>query len=310
MLPFDNLGGDEATGRLADGITEDIITDLSRFRELDVIARNSTAVYKGKPVDVRQVGKELNVRYVLEGSIQRQGDQVRVTAQLIDAATGAHVWSERWDRPAADVFAVQTEIAEQVASTLGGYGLLLDESRAAAKRKRPADLEAYDLWTLQYEAFLRGTEADLEQALAYADAAIAKDPGLVRAYTKKAWILVHLAKYREQLERSLGRDGAAGEEALAIDPLDAEAHVVLATATPRSGAGPMRRRPSSARAGAQPELGGHPQSGRDQHVIPRQAGAGCGDVRPVVPAQPEPAILVPSRLLRRTTSSSVATPGR
>ena len=100
-------------GRLADGITEDIITDLSRFRDLDVIARNSTVVYKGKPVDVRQVGKDLNVRYVLEGSIQRQGEQVRVTAQLVDAATGAHVWSERWDRPAEDVFAVQTEIAER-----------------------------------------------------------------------------------------------------------------------------------------------------------------------------------------------------
>ena len=100
VLPFDNLGGDEATGRLADGITEDIITDLSRFRDFDVIARNSTAVYKGKPVDVRQVGRELDVRYVLEGSIQRQGDRVRVTAQLIDAGTGAHLWSERWDRPA------------------------------------------------------------------------------------------------------------------------------------------------------------------------------------------------------------------
>ena len=100
VLPFDNLGGDEATGRLADGITEDIITDLARFHDLDVIARNSTEVYKGKPVDVRQVGKDLNVGYVLEGSIQRQGDSVRVTGQLIDASTGAHVWSERWDRPA------------------------------------------------------------------------------------------------------------------------------------------------------------------------------------------------------------------
>ena len=84
VLPFDNLGGDEATGRLADGITEDIITDLARFRDLDVIARNSTDVYKGKAADVRQVGKELGVGYVLEGSIQRQADRVRVTAQLIE----------------------------------------------------------------------------------------------------------------------------------------------------------------------------------------------------------------------------------
>ena len=146
VLPFDNLGGDEATGRLADGITEDIITDLARFREFDVIARNSTAVYKGKPVDVRQVGKDLNVRYVLEGSIQRQGEQIRATAQLIDAATGAHVWSERWDRPAGDVFAVQTEIAEQVASRLGGWGVVIEAERQAARRKRPTDLTAYELY--------------------------------------------------------------------------------------------------------------------------------------------------------------------
>ena len=119
VLPFNNFGGDEATGRLADGITEDIITDLARFRDLDVIARNSTEVYKGKPVDVRQVGKDLNVGYVLEGSIQRQGDRMRVTGQLIDAGTGAHVWSERWDRPAEDIFAVQTEVAEKVAAGLG-----------------------------------------------------------------------------------------------------------------------------------------------------------------------------------------------
>src|SRR3954452_23220110 len=121
VLPFDNYGGDEATGRLADGITEDVITDLARFRELDVIARNSTEVYQGKPVDVRQVGKALGVRYVLEGSIQRQADRLRVTAQLIDATSDAHLWSDRWDRPAGDVFSVQTEVAEKVASSLGGY---------------------------------------------------------------------------------------------------------------------------------------------------------------------------------------------
>jgi TolB-like protein/class 3 adenylate cyclase len=231
VLPFDNLGGDDATGRLADGITEDIITDLARFRDLDVIARNSTALYKGKPVDIRQVGKDLGVGYVLEGSIQRQADHVRVSAQLIDARTGAHAWSERWDRPAQDVFAVQTEVAEQVASTLGGYGLLLDESRAAAKRKRPADLEAYDLWTLEYEAFLRGTKADLEQALVYADAAIAKDPSLVRAYTKKAWILINLAKYRDNWNEVWAEAERLAQQALAIDPYDAEAYLVRAIAT-------------------------------------------------------------------------------
>jgi TolB-like protein/DNA-binding winged helix-turn-helix (wHTH) protein len=120
VLPFDNLGGDEATGRLADGLTEDVITDLARFRGLDVIARNSTETYKGKPVDIRQVGKDLDVGYVLEGSIQRQNDLMRVTAQLIDTRTGAHVWTDRWDRPTRDLFAVQAEVAERVGVALGG----------------------------------------------------------------------------------------------------------------------------------------------------------------------------------------------
>jgi TolB-like protein len=133
VLPFNNYGGDQAAGRLADGITEDIITDLARFRDLAVIARNSTMAYKGKSVDVRQVGRELNVGYVLEGSIQRQGDHIRATAQLIDAQSGAHVWSDRWDRPAEDIFAVQAEISETVAATLGGalnFGVITQ----AAKR--------------------------------------------------------------------------------------------------------------------------------------------------------------------------------
>jgi TolB-like protein/class 3 adenylate cyclase len=233
VLPLANLGGDEATGRLADGITEDIITDLARFRELDVIARNSTEVYKGKAADVRQVGKELGVGYVLEGSIQRQDDRVRVTAQLIDTKNGAHVWSERWDRPVGDVFAVQTEVAEQVASTLGGHNVLLRESVAAAKRKRPADLGAYDLWALAAVALERGKEADLAQGLAYVDAAIVKDPGLARAYVKKAWLLNALGRYRQDHDYNgtYAEMERLARKALEIDPYDAEGHLLLAFAT-------------------------------------------------------------------------------
>jgi TolB-like protein len=132
VLPFENLSGDESSSRLANGITEDIITDLARFRDLDVISRNSTEVYKGKPVDVRQIGQQLKVRYVLEGSLQRQGEKLRITAQLIDAGSGTHVWSNSWDRPAQDVFAVQTEVAERVAGTLAGYGLIAEADRNLA----------------------------------------------------------------------------------------------------------------------------------------------------------------------------------
>ena len=119
ILPFDNLGGDEQASRLADGMTEDVITDLARYKDLLVIARNSTLAYKGKPVDARQVAKDLNVRYVLAGSIQHQADQLRVTAELIDAGSGAAAGGpRRWDRPAQDMFSVQAEIADKVAASL------------------------------------------------------------------------------------------------------------------------------------------------------------------------------------------------
>src|SRR4029450_8944044 len=140
------------TDRLANGITEDLITDLSHIPKIDVIARNSTEVYKGKPADVRNIGRELNVRYVFEGSVQHEGDQIRVTAQLVDAATGIHVWSKRWDRPAQDVFAVQTEIAEQIVAQMETtYGPLFTPELAAARRKRPENLNAYELNLLGVE---------------------------------------------------------------------------------------------------------------------------------------------------------------
>jgi TolB-like protein len=159
------LSGDDATQRLANGITEDIITDLARFRDLDVIAKNSTEIYKEKAIDVREVGNELGVRYVLEGSIQRQDDQLRVTAQLIDAPSGTHVWSERWNRPAEDLFAVQAEVAERIASSLGGYGLIAEAERTAARRKPPENLTAYELYLLGVEATHKLTEKSLQEAI-------------------------------------------------------------------------------------------------------------------------------------------------
>ena len=184
VLPFDNLGGDEQTGRLADGITEDIITDLARFRAIEVIARNSVEAYKDKAVDVRQIGRDLNVRFVLEGSIQRQDDRVRITAQLIEAASGTHIWSDRWDRPVADVFAVQTELAEHLAAKLAGNtGIVISADREAAKRKRPSDLTAYDLYLLGSAAIYRETPEDNEQAIALLKRSLEIDPGLARAWS-------------------------------------------------------------------------------------------------------------------------------
>ena len=231
VLPFENLGGDEATGRLADGITEDIITDLARFHDLDVIARNSTEVYKGKPVDVRQVGKDLNVGYVLEGSIQRQDESVRVTGQLIDASTGAHVWSERWDRQAEDVFAVQTEVAEKVAAALGGSLTMGQISRAElqrAKRLRPNDLTAYDYFQLGKE--LKATFSNIDQGIEYLTKAVTLDPQLARAYSVRAWLHNFSIAFGADAATALQRMIADAEKAVALDPQDCESLATLAFA--------------------------------------------------------------------------------
>ena len=149
VLPFDNIGADPQWQRLADGITEDIIADLSHHKDLIAIARNSTEVYKGKPIDIRQIGRDLNVKYVVEGSIQSMGDQIRVTAQLIEAASGSHVWSERYDRPVDDLFAVQNDVTQKIAATLGGcQGAVAEAERRLLRRKPPANLSAFDTYLL------------------------------------------------------------------------------------------------------------------------------------------------------------------
>jgi TolB-like protein/class 3 adenylate cyclase len=189
VLPLDNIGDDEATNRLADGLTEDIITDLARFQGILVIARNSTLIYKGRAVDVRQVGKDLNVGYVLEGSIQRHADQIRITAQLINADTGAHIWADSWDRPLADTFAVQTEIAERVAgslaSTTGGESIAADQIRKL-KGRPPASLTAYDDYLLAVEGDIIFTKESMFAGVDYATKAIALDPAFARAYGIRA----------------------------------------------------------------------------------------------------------------------------
>jgi class 3 adenylate cyclase/TolB-like protein len=221
--------GDEATGRLADGLTEDIITDLSRYREMDIIARNSTEAYKGKAVDVRQVGKDLNVRYVLEGSVQREGDQIRVTAQLIDAASDAHLWSERWDKPSKDFFAVQSDIADQLGNRLVGGGVIGKAEQAAARRSRPENFTAYELYLAGHSEHLRLNQEGNKNAIPLLERAVAADPSLARAWSE-------LAFARQFSMTCCGADPAvalppalaAARRAVEIDPGDAGAHVALA----------------------------------------------------------------------------------
>ena len=231
VLPFENYGGSAADARLADGLVEDIITDLSRFHSLGVIARNSTEVYKGKPVDVRVVGKDLNVRYVLEGSLQRQDDRIRVSAQLVDTISGEHVWADRFDRSVDNVFAIQSEISDQVTSVLAGYiGAIKKAEIQAAKRKRPADLGAFELYLLGLDASYRQSEAGLKEGVEYYKRALAADPTLSRAYSGLAhnYQLLSLPVgdpselQRLQLESAI--------HAVELDQSDPFAHIMLAFA--------------------------------------------------------------------------------
>ena len=152
VLAFANLSGDKEQEYFSDGITEDIITELSRFSELFVIARNSSFQYKGKATDVRQVGRDLGVRYVLEGSVRRGGDRLRISAQLIDAMTGGHRWAERYDRKLEDVFAVQDEIVRTIVTILAAHVRKAETERT--RTKPPNSWQAYDYYLQAVDAFL------------------------------------------------------------------------------------------------------------------------------------------------------------
>ena len=185
VLPFDNMSADPEQEYFVDGIVEDIITGLSRIKWLLVIARNSTFVYKGRAVDVKQAGRELGVRYVLEGSLRRAGNRVRITAQLIEAETGTHVWAERYDRPLGDIFELQDEL------TLNVVGAIEPNLRQAeierARRKRPENLDAYDLY-LRAQPFAQvAMPGDAGKALGLLHRALLLEPDYAAAHASAAW---------------------------------------------------------------------------------------------------------------------------
>jgi len=196
VLPFANMSGDSEQEYFADGITDDVITELSHFSDLFVIARNSSFQYKGRSVDVRQIGRELGVRYLLEGSIRQSGDRVRITAQLIDAATGAHRWANRYDRRLEDVFAIQDEVVRAIAPVLAAHINKAEVERTLLKP--PSAWQAHDF-------FLRGADtlgayfssydtAALHQARKLLEQSLSADPNYARAYAElsgtyfTAWI--------------------------------------------------------------------------------------------------------------------------
>ncbi len=183
VLPFANIGGDPEQEHFVDGVTESLTTDLSRIRGAVVIARNTAFGYKGKPLDVRSIGRELNVRYVLEGSVQRGGSRMRVNVQLIDAGTGNHLWAERFDKPLADLFDMQDEIVARLAGALNAQ-LVAAEARRAGKVPNPDSMDLYFQGLAWYN---RGITPDnVAQARSFFDRALTADPDNVDALVGSA----------------------------------------------------------------------------------------------------------------------------
>ena len=229
VLPFANLGGDPQQEYFSDGMSEDIITELSRFSELLVIARNSTFRYKGGAMDVRRVGRELGARYVLEGSIRRAGDRIRITAQLIDAATGGHLWAERYDRELKDVFAVQDEVARAIVAILAAH-----VNKAEAERtllKPPARWEAYDYYLRAAEVYPLRARTGIYEARGLLERSLAIDPDYARAHALLSW--THCWTYLEPVDdnylRPAGLDHAhdLAKKAVRLDPCLPQAHAQL-----------------------------------------------------------------------------------
>jgi adenylate cyclase len=226
VLPFTNMSNDPEQDYFSDGITEDITSDLSRIASLFVIARNSAFTYKGKAVKVQDVSREMGVRYVLEGSVRKANDHVRITAQLVDATTGGHLWSESYDRPLKDVFALQDEIVQKIVTTLKLQLTLMEQGYIV--RKTTNNLEAYDSLLRGIEPFFRYTPETNAQARQLWEKAVALDPQYAEAYAWLSWTYWREAGFRwsadpQTLERAL----TLAQQALALDDSLPRAHAVL-----------------------------------------------------------------------------------
>jgi len=226
LLPFTNMSGDREQEYFSDGITDDLITSLSRLPGLLVIARNSTFTYKGKAVKEQQVSRELGVKYVLEGGVRKAGDQVRITAQLVDATTGTELWSERYDRPMKDIFSLQDEIVRRIVTTVN-LQLSLWDQRGVLVRKHTDNLEAYDDF-LRGFAHQNGTEEGNAQARQMFEKAIELDPRYADAYVAKGFSYwFDWTNLWTQDPQTLERAFELAQKALALDDSEAAAHTLM-----------------------------------------------------------------------------------
>ncbi|QNM82380.1 TIR domain-containing protein [Sphingomonas sabuli] len=226
VLPFLNMSGDVEQDYFSDGISEDIITDLSKVSSLSVIARNTAFAFKGQSVDIKDVARQLGVSHVLEGSVRKAGSRVRITAQLIDGKAGDHLWAERYDRDLDDIFAIQDEISRAIVAALKLK--LLPKEKSAIAQRGTTSAEAYNLYLMAHQYWIQGNWGDIRQlelVVKLCQRAIDIDPSYARALGLMAIVLNTLHNAFNQSDE----DGtAAAERALAIDPSLAEPHCVIA----------------------------------------------------------------------------------
>ncbi|MBI3796454.1 MAG: hypothetical protein HY268_05720, partial [Deltaproteobacteria bacterium] len=226
VLPFVNLSNDPEQEYFSDGITEDITTDLSKISSLFVISRNSAYTYKGKAARVQDISREMGVRYVLEGSVRKAGERVRITAQLIDATTDHHLWAERYDRPLTDIFALQDEVVQKIVTTLKLQVTLMEQGFFV--RKRTDNLEAYDYGLRGTVSWLRYTKEANAQARQMYEQAVALDPQYGEAYAGLGWTF-YLDWYMQWNPdpQNLERAFELTQKAVALDDSIALAHMIL-----------------------------------------------------------------------------------
>ena len=232
VLPFANLGGDPEQEYFADGVTDSLTTDLSRISGAFVIGRSTAFTYKGRAADVRQIGRELNVRYVLEGSVQRGANRMRVNVQLLEAETASHIWAERFDKPVADLFDLQDEIVSRLANALG-QELARAEARRAERKANPDSMDHYFLGrAMVLKSFLKSpTVANFDKARLHYDRAFELDPDNVNALVARAWIDLDFAGgWMSDDRRALLLSAEADiDKALKLRPDSAAAHLALGT---------------------------------------------------------------------------------
>jgi len=228
VLPFMNMSSEIEQEFFSDGITEDLITDLSKVSGLFVIARNSSFAYKGRSVKVQDIARDLGVRFVLEGSIRKAGNRVRITAQLIDATNGGHLWAERFDRDLTDIFATQDEVVEKIVSVLSVTLTKSEEQRLA--RRGTSNLQAYELWLRGRQAMARSTRESVAEAKALHRQAIEADPGFATAHAGLALACIseYASGWTADPEQTLDESESWARRAVELDPQEPVSHMALA----------------------------------------------------------------------------------